>query len=70
LPQIASGIDEGKRRLQALNWRREEAKRGLLLAKGLALGTITALAILLILLIVAYYFDLGETRALYHMVVD
>jgi hypothetical protein len=51
-------------------WRRAEVQRALLLAKGLALGTIMGLTILLILLTVTYYFDLGATRALYHMVVD
>jgi hypothetical protein len=53
-----------------LNWRRAEVRRALLLAKGLALGTITGLAILLTLLICAYYYDLGATRALYQMIFD
>jgi hypothetical protein len=49
---------------------RRAMKGGFLLAKELALGTIIGLAILLILLIVTYYFDLGATRALYQMVFD
>jgi hypothetical protein len=53
-----------------LNWRRAEVRRALLLNKGLALGTMTGLAISLILLIPAYFYDLGATSAIYQMVID